>query len=87
MFSTWLRAGGAPRKEDLRFLQRGFDFYSWRTFIALNAPADGSTPIDHSQADMPTLHGRTWGRGFGKQLLDVMLPVGTSWPPNMADGR
>ena len=22
-------------------LQRGFDFYSWRTFIALNSPADG----------------------------------------------
>src|SRR6185437_9889103 len=24
-------------------LQRGFDFYSWRTFIALNSPADGTT--------------------------------------------
>ena len=30
-------------------LQRGFDFYSWRTFIALNSPADG-TPIDQAQA-------------------------------------
>ena len=29
----------------LENLQRGFDFYSWRTFIALNSPADG-TPID-----------------------------------------
>src|SRR5215475_14101075 len=24
-------------------LQRGFDFYSWLTFIALNSPADGKT--------------------------------------------
>ena len=30
-------------------LQRGFDFYSWRTFIALNSPADGS-PIEHVTA-------------------------------------
>jgi hypothetical protein len=27
----------------LRNLQRGFDFYSWLTFIALNSPADGKT--------------------------------------------
>ena len=27
----------------LENLQRGFDFYSWRTFIALNSPADGSS--------------------------------------------
>ena len=33
-------------------LQRGFDFYSWRTFIALNSPADGKS-IDQSQR--PTL--------------------------------
>ena len=26
----------------LENLQRGFDFYSWRTFIALNSPADGN---------------------------------------------
>ena len=32
----------------LENLQRGFDFYSWRTFIALNSPADG-TPIDSEQ--------------------------------------
>ncbi len=28
----------------LENLQRGFDFYSWRTFLALNAPADASAP-------------------------------------------
>src|SRR5262245_12783662 len=38
-------------KERLENLQRGFDFYSWRTFIALNSPADGKTRIDHAQAD------------------------------------
>jgi hypothetical protein len=27
----------------LRNLQRGFDFYSWLTFIAMNSPADGGT--------------------------------------------
>ena len=40
-------------KEGLENLQRGFDFYSWRTFIALNSPADG-TPIEHAEADMRT---------------------------------
>jgi hypothetical protein len=28
--------------DELRNLQRGFDFYSWLSFIALNAPADNS---------------------------------------------
>src|ERR1700730_12020558 len=50
-------------------LQRGFDFYSWRTFIALNSPADGS-PIEQAQAGAPTL----WeDMNSFKQLLDVML--------------
>ena len=54
----------------LENLQRGFDFYSWRTFIALNSPADG-TPIEHAQADM----GTRWEEMDNfKQLLDVMLP-------------
>ena len=34
--------------DQLRNLQRGFDFYSWLTFIALNAPASG-TGIANSQ--------------------------------------
>jgi len=60
-------------------LQRGFDFYSWRTFIALNSPADG-TPIDKAQAAMPT---RWENMNSFKQLLDVMLPANQlppQWP-------
>jgi hypothetical protein len=33
--------------------QRGFDYYSWLTFIALNSPADGR-PIDQSNPDTRT---------------------------------
>jgi hypothetical protein len=70
----------------LENLQRGFDFYSWRTFIALNSPADG-TPIDSekAQADTPT----KWeDMNNFKQLLDVMLPADQQppiWPAD-ADG-
>src|SRR5262249_35772846 len=57
-------------------LQRGFDFYSWRTFIALNSPADG-TSINQAQADKPTL----WeDLDSFKQLLDVMLPANQQPP-------
>ena len=60
-------------------LQRGFDFYSWRTFIALNSPADG-TPIEQAQAGSKTL----WeDMNSFKQLLDVMLPANQlppKWP-------
>ena len=66
----------------LENLQRGFDFYSWRTFIALNSPADG-TPIDSekAQADTPT----KWeDMNNFKQLLDVMLPADLA-TPDMAD--
>jgi hypothetical protein len=65
----------------LENLQRGFDFYSWRTFIALNSPADG-TPIDSekAQSDTPT----KWeDMNNFKQLLDVMLPANLQppiWP-------
>jgi hypothetical protein len=65
----------------LENLQRGFDFYSWRTFIALNSPADG-TPIDSEKAgaDTPT----KWeDMNNFKQLLDVMLPANLQppiWP-------
>jgi hypothetical protein len=67
-------------KEGLENLQRGFDFYSWRTFIALNSPADGTTPIEKAKPDTPT---RWEDMGSFKQLLDVMLPpdqVEASWP-------
>lgn len=64
-------------------LQRGFDFYSWRTFIALNSPADG-TPIEQAQAGTPSL----WeDMNSFKQLLDVMLPANElppKWPTDKA---
>ena len=68
----------------LENLQRGFDFYSWRTFIALNSPADG-TPIDSAstQADTPT---RWEDMNNFKQLLDVMLPTDLQpprWPTDL----
>jgi hypothetical protein len=67
----------------LENLQRGFDFYSWRTFIALNSPADG-TPIEQAQAGSPTL----WeDMNSFKQLLDVMLPANQlppKWPTDRA---
>jgi hypothetical protein len=74
--------GDQTGKEDsgLENLQRGFDFYSWRTFLALNSPDDGTTPIEKAQADTPT----KWeNMNNFKQLLDVMLPVDQQppiWP-------
>ncbi len=71
-------------KEGLENLQRGFDFYSWLTFIALNSPADGS-PIDHPTQDVPT----QWeDMDNFKQLLDVMLPtkmLPPSWPTKRSE--
>jgi hypothetical protein len=70
-------------KEGLENLQRGFDFYSWRTFIALNSPADG-TSIEHAQPDMRT---RWEDMDNFKQLLDVMLPANMQppkWPTDKA---
>jgi hypothetical protein len=74
--------GDQTGKEDsgLENLQRGFDFYSWRTFLALNSPDDGTTPIEKAQADTPT----KWeNMNNFKQLLDVMLPADQQppiWP-------
>jgi hypothetical protein len=51
--------------------QRGFDFYSWLTFIALNSPADNPTGIATSRSDSKA----AWEDGkMFKPLLDVMLP-------------
>ena len=64
-------------------LQRGFDFYSWRTFIALNSPTD-RTSIEHAQAEMRT---RWEDMDNFKQLLDVMLPAKLQppkWPSDRA---
>jgi hypothetical protein len=62
-----------PAKTDIENRQRGFDFYSWLTFIALNAPAHDPKAIASSHPDTPTV----WedSKNF-IQLLDVMLPGG-----------
>ena len=56
-------------------LQRGFDFYSWLTFIALNSPADGK-PIGHGSG--PGGDGPTQWEALKnyRPLADVMLPNG-----------
>jgi hypothetical protein len=62
-----------PKKTQLEHRQRGFDFYSWLTFLALNSPADGRTRIDKS---MPNTKTKWEDRTNFMQLLDVMLPKG-----------
>lgn len=51
-------------------LQHGFDYYSWLTFIALNAPADGQAPAPGS--DAPT-QWEDW-----KEVSDFILPGGAA---------
>jgi len=61
-----------PAKTPLENLQRGFDFYSWLTFIALNSPADGRG-IEKSAPNIKT----KWeDMSNFRQLLDVMLRDG-----------
>lgn len=62
-----------PEKTGVENRQRGFDFYSWRTFIALNAPAAKPKEIESSQPNTQTV----WedGNSF-KPLLEIMLPGG-----------
>ena len=62
-----------PKKTQLEHRQRGFDFYSWLTFLALNSPADRRTRIDKS---MPNSKTQWENRTNFMQLLDVMLPKG-----------
>ena len=51
--------------------QRGFDFYSWLTFIALNSPADGTSIENAKPGTKLKTH---WQHGtYFKPLLDVML--------------
>lgn len=53
--------------------QRGFDFYSWLTFIALNSPADGKTIGADGRRDAMT----KWESvGNYRPLADVMLAKG-----------
>src|SRR5262245_31391264 len=67
--------GPDKTKTPLQHRQRGFDFYSWLTFLALNSPADGRTRIDKS---MPNTKAMWEDRKNFKQLLDVMLPDGAA---------
>ena len=79
----------AGEAEGLENLQRGFDFYSWRTFVAMNSPAGNSSAgggmtILQSQPDTPT---RWESMDNFKQLLDVMLPAQLQppkWPTDKA---
>ena len=61
-------------------LQRSFDFYSWLTFIALNAPAKNPKGVATAQGGMRTV----WEDASNFiPLLDVMLPGGAKpeWDP------
>jgi hypothetical protein len=73
-------SGDGPASSLIENLQRGFDFNSWLTFIALNAPA--AAPHDITAAQPST---RTVWEGGDKfiPLLDVMLPGGAKpeWDP------
>jgi hypothetical protein len=55
----------------LDHLQNAFDFYSWLTFVALSAPADGS-PIGK---DAPSVW-ESW-----KNIFDIMVKPGQTPPP------
>ena len=56
-------------------LQRGFDFYSWLTFIALNSPADGKPIGAGGRRDAMT----QWEAVSNyRPLADVMLPQGAT---------
>lgn len=59
-------------------IQHGFDYYSWLTFLALNSPADGKTPIGKGVqpgGDAPAI----WEQW--KEISDVMLPDGSTPAP------
>jgi hypothetical protein len=60
---------GGETKTVLENRQRGFDFYSWLTFIALNSPAD-KTPIAHSR---PDIKAKWEDKANFMQLLNVMV--------------
>lgn len=64
--------------DNLPHLQAGFDFYSWLTFLGLNAPASGVGPIGSGPlpgGDAPTAW-ENW-----KEISDVMLPNGAMPSP------
>lgn len=53
---------------DLDNLQHGFDYYSWLTFIALNAPSEGAAPAPGNNADTQW---ENW-----REVSDLMLADG-----------
>jgi hypothetical protein len=67
---------GVVPNTPLASLQRGFDFYSWLTFIALNSPADGKVigkgprPGGDAETEWESLMNY-------RPLADVMLPDGS----------
>src|SRR5262249_37280491 len=66
-----INPNGPPGKTSIENLQRGFDLYSWLTFIALNSPASAPQGIETSRPDSRTV----WESSANfKPLLDVMLP-------------
>jgi hypothetical protein len=60
---------------ELANLQRGFDFYSWLTFLAMNAPADGS-PIGSGKLPGGDAKTRWEDLSNYRPLADVMLKDG-----------
>ncbi len=59
-------------------IQHGFDYYSWLTFLALNAPAGGTTPIGKGSGpggDAATIW-ENW-----QDLNDMVPPSGGAPPP------
>jgi hypothetical protein len=66
---------GPFNDDSLANRQRGFDFYSWLTFIAMNSPADGS-PI--GKGKMPGGDARTKWEDLQnyRPLADIMLKDG-----------
>jgi hypothetical protein len=60
---------------DLVDLQRGFDFYSWLTFMALNSPADGAGIGQSANGSDPMTKWESLENY--RQLADIMLPDGS----------
>ena len=59
----------------LASLQRGFDFYSWLTFIALNSPADGKVIGQGPRPGGDAMTEWELVKNY-RPLADVMLPLG-----------
>ena len=62
-------------RDELVDLQRGFDFYSWLTFMALNSPADGTGIGKSAKGSDPMTKWESLENY--RQLADIMLPDGS----------